>query len=292
MKNWLFNIVSLLTLSTTVFSTALYAEPMVWKATKGEQQLMLIGTIHIGQKSMYPLPSQLEQFMKQSYGLILEADVKANPPKIDFSESTLTTDVLNAEQRKKLEEIATELKLDKTVLLHLPPWLASLSIENQKFQSLGYDSNLGVDMILSDQAEALKLPLLTFETLQQQLDMLQNSPEDGKSLLLDSLGNWHEDKKFYQCMIQNWQDGDKNGLLKLLSLAEWDKETMQSLLYNRNQTWSDKIQDPSFLSPNGRYVIAVGTLHLIGENSLIEHLEKQGYRVKLVTKSTTSNCLN
>lgn len=290
MKNWVQLIVSLLAIPTTLLSATVHAEPMVWKAIKDNQQLMLIGTIHLGQKSMYPLPSQLEQFIKQSDGLILEADVNAPPPKIDFSHATLTVNILTSEQRKKLEDIATELTLDTTALLHFPPWLTAISIENQAFQTLGYDSNLGVDSVLADQAQAHKLPLLTFETITQQLNMLQNLPEEGKSLLLDTLESWHEGKGFYQCMIQRWQDGDKNGLLKLLSQGEWDEKTSQSLLYSRNQIWSDKIQDPTFLSPKGQYVIAVGTLHLIGENSLIEHLEKDGYHIELITQSQSSHC--
>lgn len=290
MKNWLQIIVSLLAIPTTLFSAALHAEPMVWKATKGNQQLMLIGTIHLGQTSMYPLPSPLEQFMTQSDGLILEADVNETPPKINFSRATLTVDILTLEQRKKLEHIAKKLKLDATALLHFPPWLTAISIENQAFQTLGYDASLGVDSVLADQAQALKLPLLTFETIAQQLNMLQNLPEDGKSLLIDSLESWHEEKGLYQCIIQRWQDGDKNGLLTLLSLEEWDEKTSQSLLYSRNQIWNDKIQDPTFLSPEGHYVIAVGTLHLIGKNSLIEHLEKDGYHIELITQGQSSNC--
>lgn len=270
----------------SLFAATAHAEPLVWKAVKGEQQLMLIGTIHIGEKSMYPLPSQLEQFMNSSDGLVLETNIDEKAPRIDFSQATLTVDAINQQQRKRLESIANELKLDKTVLLHLPPWLTAISIENQRFQSLGYDSSLGVDKILSDQAKALQIPLLTFETVAQQLNMLQDLPQDGKALLVDLLDDQQRDQNTeYQCLIQSWQAGDKEGLLDLLEMAGWEEEVADSLLYQRNQAWSDKIQDPSFLAPNGHYVIGVGALHLIGKHSLIEHLSQQGYQIEQITQS-------
>ncbi|WP_417883852.1 TraB/GumN family protein [Vibrio rumoiensis] len=291
MKNWRPLLLSLLSLPSLLFATTSHAEPLVWKATKGQQQLMLIGTIHLGHKSMYPLPEVLEQFLKTSDGLVLEANLEEGMPQINFDGVTLTKQVLTSEQRKQLETTAKHLKLDPIVLLNLPPWLTAVSIENQTFESLGYDASEGVDQTIQKQAQALKVPVLTFETLAQQLDVLQNLPDNGKSLLVDAIseqGQQNED--IYSCMIQSWQDGDQDNLLKLLETSEWDQQTSDDLLYSRNQDWIKKITDPSFLSPTGHYVIAVGALHLIAEQNLIQALTDHGYHVTQVTTSNDSYC--
>lgn len=291
MKNWRPLLFSLLSLPSLLFATTSHAEPLVWKATKGQQQLMLIGTIHLGHKSMYPLPEVLEQFLKTSNGLVLEANLEDAMPQINFDGVTLTKQVLTSEQRKQLDKTAKQLKLDPIVLLNLPPWLTAVSIENQTFESLGYDASEGVDQTIQKQAQALKVPLLTFETLAQQLDVLQNLPDNGKSLLLDAISDEEQQSgEVYSCMIQSWQDGDQDNLLELLETSEWDQQTSDDLLYSRNQDWIKKITDPSFLSPTGQYVIAVGALHLIAEQNLIQALAEHGYHVTQVTTSSDSYC--
>ena len=291
MNNWRPLLLSLLSLPSLLFATTSHAEPLVWKATKGQQQLMLIGTIHLGHKSMYPLPEVLEQFLKTSDGLVLEANLEETMPQINFDGVTLTKQVLTSEQRKQLEKTAKQLKLDPITLLNLPPWLTAVSIENQTFESLGYDASEGVDQTIQKQAQALKIPLLTFETLAQQLDVLQNLPDNGKNLLLDAISDEEQQSgEVYSCMIQSWQDGDQGNLLKLLETSEWDQQTSDDLLYSRNRDWINKITDPSFLSPTGHYVIAVGALHLIAKQNLIQALTEHGYHVSQISISARSDC--
>ncbi|MGV3002739.1 TraB/GumN family protein [Vibrio sp. E150_018] len=291
MKNWRPLLLSLLSLPSLLFATTSHAEPLVWKATKGQQQLMLIGTIHLGHKSMYPLPKILEQFLKTSDGLVLEANLEEGMPQINFDGVTLTKQVLTSEQRKQLEKTAKHLKLNPMTLLNLPPWLTAVSIESQTFESLGYNVTEGVDQTIQKQAQALKVPLLTFESLAQQLDVLQNLPDNGKSLLLDAISDEQQQTEdIYSCMIQSWQDGDQDNLRKLLETSEWDQKTSDDLLYSRNRDWINKIIDPSFLSPTGQYVIAVGALHLIAEQNLIQALTEHGYQVTLISTSTDSYC--
>ncbi len=289
MKNWRPFLLSLLSLPSLWLSHTAHAEPMVWKATKGQQQLMLIGTIHLGDKSMYPLPMPLENFLKISDGLVLETDVE-DAPDLDFTGVLLTRDVLNNQQQLQLEAVAQELKLNPQVLLDIPPWLTAVTIENQTFQKLGFDADSGVDQTLLKQAQSLNVPLLTFETMAEQLNVLQTLPDNGKDLLLESISDEQNNTDIYTCLIQSWKDGDKETLLDILETADWDDATSSQLLTSRNKKWIEKIIDPQFLSPTGKYVIAVGALHLIGQHNLRELLGQQGYEIELLTTSKTAQC--
>ncbi|MFV0573989.1 MAG: TraB/GumN family protein [Vibrio sp.] len=299
MKNWRSFFLSLLSIPSLLSVTSLlpltsHAEPLVWKATKGEQQLMLVGTIHLGDQSMYPLPQSLKQFLAHSDGLVLETDVNSPAPQLDFSNVLLTKDALDIDQMQQLVAIAQKLKLNPQTLGSLPPWLTAVTIENQTFQILGFNAEEGVDQTLYHQAEKLNVPLLTFETMKEQLDMLQNLPNNGKDLLLDALKEEADGQskieQTYHCMVKSWKDGDQANLLKLLATNDWDEETSNKMLYIRNSNWAEKIVDPDFLSPTGHYVIAVGALHLMGQKNLRLKLAERGYQITQLTKSQKTQC--
>lgn len=40
------------------------AEPLYWQAKKGELTLTILGSVHVGDESMYPLPSAITDTLK------------------------------------------------------------------------------------------------------------------------------------------------------------------------------------------------------------------------------------
>ena len=68
-------ILSFIVLFCTACSTAM-AEPLFWQAKKGQLEFIIFGSVHAGDKSMYPLPEPINDALKRSDGLILEADLK------------------------------------------------------------------------------------------------------------------------------------------------------------------------------------------------------------------------
>lgn len=266
------------------------AEPLIWQATKDKQTLMLIGTVHIGQASMYPLPHQLNQFLARSDGLIVETDINQPMPHLDFSHATPTKAYLASQQQNQLDIISKQLNLDFDALAKLPPWIVAISLENESYKALKLQPKLGVDSMLMQQANEQGIPLLSFETLTEQFDLLQNLPNDGKDLLIDTLDNWEQGQDFYTCMLESWQAGDSNKLNEMLNATEWDDRTTHALLIDRNQRWVKQLINPEFISKQGRYVIAVGTMHFLGSNSVIDLLKQQGYQVKKITQSVSTDC--
>lgn len=290
MKNWRPLLLSFLSLPSLWFSYSAQADPLIWKAIKGEQQLLLIGTIHLGDHSMYPLPAVVTQFLKTSDGLVLETDTE-EPPEINLTDALLTREVLDEAQQHQLQALAKKLALNPHTLLNLPPWLSAVTIENTAFQKLGYDAHNGVDQTILRQAQQLNVPLLTLETMAEQLQILQSLPQNGKDLLIASLEAESSDEThLYQCLVQSWKQGDRERLLHLLTTSEWDDEVSQQLLYQRNQRWISRITDPSFLLPQGKYLVAVGTLHFIGQQNLHQLLTEHGYHVEQITKSKPVDC--
>ena len=57
-----------------------------------------------------------------------------------------------------------------------------------------------------------------------------------------------------------------------------EPEVFNSLLRDRNRAWANKIA--RFMEDSGTGFVAVGTAHLLGEQSLLSELREQGYAVQ------------
>ena len=53
------------------------SDPLFWKAVKGDETIALLGTVHAGRKTFYPLPNAIEDSLRSSKALLLEIDLSA-----------------------------------------------------------------------------------------------------------------------------------------------------------------------------------------------------------------------
>ena len=76
-----------------------------------------------------------------------------------------------------------------------------------------------------------------------------------------------------------WRSGNNEELAKIVfSSFEYSPEVMETLVYQRNREWAEKILE--FANDEKNYFIVVGTGHLIGKDSLVDLLEKEGISFK------------
>ncbi|WP_440887497.1 TraB/GumN family protein [Vibrio sp. WZ-1] len=279
--------------SLIVFFTSysVQAEPQHWLAKKGNTEYMILGSVHVGDKTMYPLPKTVTDFLKNSDGLIIEADVRHTEgvtyPKSIF----LAKDVLNSAQRKHLAEIAADLGLQESQLLNSPPWSAALTIQLLLMNKLGYASDQGVDMHLINIADKKHVPVLPLETVQFQVDLIAGQKDGGKELLLSSIEEYDGGEKLVQCLIDSWKSGDGSTLEEASMTDQSSDEFNQAFLYDRNRDWAEKLDSGSVLPQKaGQYAVVVGSLHLVGHDNLIELLKKRGFRVESLGDTQKVNC--
>lgn len=160
----MFRLMTLMSSLIVIFTSfSSYAEPQHWRAKKGDTEYMIIGSVHVGDKSMYPLPKNITKFLEQSSGLIIEADVRSSEGVVYPVSSILSKDVLDKTQRQLLVNIAKDLGMAEAQLLNAPPWTAALTIQLALVNKLGYVSDEGVDMHLIGLAEKKHLPVLSLD---------------------------------------------------------------------------------------------------------------------------------
>ncbi|TXZ19042.1 TraB/GumN family protein [Vibrio cholerae] len=274
-----------------LFIQPLHAEPLYWSATKGSTQLILLGSLHVGSDQLYPLPDQLAQKLKQSAGLVVETDIR-HQSNITLPATTVSSEqVLSDEQLFVLDGIAQQLRLDAQRIRQQPPWSASLILQMRQFLELGYQAERGIDLYFMQQTEQHQLPILSLETLQFQVDLLAHLPNSGQELLVSLIDEWENNTQITECMIESWKKGDEKNLLQMLTLTGMSAELEAQMLTERNQDWAEKLTHPQFLPQQGKpYLVVVGTLHLIGKQSLLSMLEQKGFSIQQLNQSQTASC--
>ena len=281
-----------LTLLALTFTTKhALAEPLYWQAKKDDLTLTILGSVHVGDESMYPLPTQITDTLKESDGLIIETDIRKSEGVVYPPTTVTTADVLNVEQKQLLTSISKSLRMPTQQLLSSPPWATSLSIQMQQLKNLGYGSASGVDVTLANQASMADVPVISLEPLQFQIDLIARQKDSGKEWLLTSLEEFDQTDRVVHCLIESWKAGDESKLEDFAELSEMPTELEKAFLTDRNVDWANKLSANDWkLDTKGHYLLVVGTLHLIGEGNLLELLEKKGFTVNQQSQSQKAQC--
>ena len=80
-------------------------------------------------------------------------------------------------------------------------------------------------------------------------------------------------------LIVAWRAGDTDSMERELVDGMQDQpELYEQLLVQRNENWSRQIAE--FANDSKDYLIIVGAMHLVGEDSVLQMLDDMGYSSK------------
>ncbi|QGY28310.1 TraB/GumN family protein [Pantoea cypripedii] len=230
----------------------------------GDRRLHLVGSIHMGSRDMQPLPARLLRLLAKADALIVEADItQGGSPFADGDELPPLADRLASATFSRLSTLCDELTLSITMFDHLPMWQIALMLQAQQAQRLGLRPQYGIDYQLLQAAKNVNKPVIELEGPDTQIALLKSLPDDGLPLLLDTLEHWHTNARLLQTMISWWLDAPPKQQPVALPTT-FSNELNDTLMRNRNQHWRELM----LALPPGRYVVAVGALHLYGDDNL------------------------
>lgn len=164
------------------------------------------------------------------------------------------------------------------ILERYRPWAASVLVQ---LPSASAD-NIPLDDRLQMEAQKLSVPVIGLETPAQQLEVFVNMTEKEQvSLLLDTLHHISDLRDQNDTLKRLYLSNNLAGIEKLGSNAFNEIRDSKlrgymrhSLLNKRNKRMLEAVE-PYLKSGNS--FIAVGALHLPGEDGLLYQLEKKGY---------------
>ncbi|MBY5923085.1 TraB/GumN family protein [Ferrimonas balearica] len=231
----------------------------------------LLGTIHVGSKDFYPLPSQVEDAFSHSQILALEAD--PNDPQVPtlLARYGRAEAPLPAPLAKQVSALCQTLAIPCD--LNTSPWLLSAQLAMFQMMQAGYSPDLGVDsMLLSRKGQK---PLWQLESMGRQMAIFTELSQDAQLAMLEAT---LEDADPAE-LIDAWRGGDAQVLDALMreGLSDSD-ELWQRLMVDRNHDMAGTIGD--WLLRQDGIFIAVGAGHLVGPDGIPALLKQAGLQVK------------
>jgi len=197
-----------------------------------------------------------------------------------YTDGTTLEDHIPADKYKILVKAAQTHKLSMSLLNMMEPWMSSVSYTAMLYSQLGLDSKYGVDKHFKNRAIEAKKTVISLETPEQQMQMLDGlSIELQTDMLIDFVENFNEQEALIIKLHKSWIDGNENGIIES-SITELKKfeELYDVMLKNRNDAWMNDIKP--MLKAQDDYMIAVGAAHMYGEDGLLKQISDLGYEIE------------
>lgn len=271
-----------------LLSVSAWGNPAAWHVSGEDSELWLLGSIHYLRERDYPLPPRIEELYQLADTLVMELDLDdldLLAAQASFMEAgilpasgTLRA-VLDPEVYDLTEARAADLGLPILLLERLEPWLVALTLMDLGMSRLGYQASQGLEQYLVRRSLTDGKEILGLETLDDQIGIFDSlSWADQEALLLQTLTDLQAAEAEMTTLLDAWRDGNLDELAAELT-ADFDElpELQTALVSSRNRRWAAKLEE--LLEGSGRYLVVVGALHLVGEDSVIELLSARGFDV-------------
>lgn len=126
-------------------------------------------------------------------------------------------------------------------------------------------------------AQADKKEILGLESIQEQMALVNNVPDDSAATeLLQLADSFSSSKRQYAKMLANYKKQDLPALYDQVKKSEDGGMDMNAFLDDRNKKWIPRIEAKV---RNNSVFFAVGAAHLYGPNGVINLLRKAGFTV-------------
>jgi uncharacterized protein YbaP (TraB family) len=257
----------------------------LWELHGKHNTVFLLGSIHVLRPGDYPLSPAVMQAYASSKALLMEinlADTDMEQLQAEMLTSAMLPEgkslqeVLGPKRYARAESLARDVGVELATFDGFAPWFAAEAISQLQLVKLGFEPTSGVEMYFLERARRDGKSIAGLETAHDQIALFEGlSMETQAEYLMSSLEQAHELPKEVDDMVHAWQRGDTVWFDdQLQSELGKDPVLYQSVLAARNRKWIPKIE--ALLNDDKNYLVIVGTGHLVGRNSVIELLKKDG----------------
>ena len=264
--------------------------PALWVIRDEDSTLYLFGTVHVLRPGTLWRWAVVEDAFDSADRLVLEIsnpdDQAAMMPLIQqhgMSPDRPLSQLLNAEERSKLDAAAQTMGASGAALDPMRPWLAALTLSVAPLIKAGYDPQSGVELVLKGRAAAAGKEIGGLETIDEQIRILAGFPEAAQlDFLRSTLEDFENATTELDGMVEAWANGDVRAIdrLGVQPMRRENRAVYDALLVRRNVNWADQIE--TMLEGSGTVFIAVGAAHLAGGDSVQSLLNRRGVEVERI----------
>lgn len=263
--------------------------PAIWYVKDYDSTLYLFGTVHLLSADFDWIGADLESVFRDAGTVFFEIDTGTSA-QIDASVLTQSqgfrsdglrlSGELDSYQLKLLDAAANNGGLPVAALDNMKPWLASEFLTVAAAAKSGLTPELSADEALKSRAAAQGKNILYLDTMESQIMRAANLPDFVQMKLLnDTLEGFNTLGSDLTKVAQAWSVGQTNYLTReiITETKNRSPDIYQTYFDDVNRQWVKPLT--RFLEDSGTGFAAVGIGHLLGEDSLQNLLEDQGYEV-------------
>lgn len=261
---------------------------ILWSLQGKTNKVYLLGSFHLLKESE-TLPAAIDAAYADAEALVMEIDMDDLDP-VQMQESVKELALLPEGQslQQQLDPktsaqftaMARALGVDPALVDRFRPWFAAITLVQLQLMKLGFDPASGVEQRLTRRASGDGKPIQGLETVREQLEIMARLPDkQQREFLLYSVDDAGHMASEVDALLAAWRRGDASTMAKLLQEG-FDEypDLYRPLTVERNRKWIPQIE--KLLDERDDYLVVVGALHLVGTDSVIDLLERKGYKVK------------
>lgn len=275
----------------------LNAKSILWKVDKsGVAPSYLLGTAHLTDPRITKLPAETQKLLDQASAVAVEVTdltpasmavtmLKLKDLVFVTPATRFDTELTDAEKSLYIHALA-EAGLPEAAAFAMQPWLTATMLALAPCETARAKAGLQpLDMQIEQSAKFRHVPVVGLETAEEQFRAMAGLSHEAQIANLKLTLKFYPDvANFGETLVQLYQarriaevfplmeemTGDK-AMLKLV-LADFQKR----LITDRNVRMRDRMQP---LLDKGGAFVAVGALHLIDRDGLVELLKTAGYKL-------------
>lgn len=273
-----------------------------WKIEKdGVAASWLLGTMHLADPRIAKLDGAKRRAFDASEVVIVENVAATDPAQamaamLENRHLTMYTDGTTLDQHldpeilPALREAAEKRGMPFGVVKAMRPWLVAASLALPACEAAMRQQNATfLDALIAQEARSVGKRLIGLETMTEQFEAMASAPETFHLKMLEdtiAIGALAED--VMETMKRIYIAGEIGMILPLTKSVSPDvyespeyEELSDSLIVSRNHKMAERSM-PHL--ENGNIFIAVGALHLPGEEGLVQLFEEAGYTLTPVSQ--------
>lgn len=266
------------------------AKGFIWEATKNGKSAYLVGTMHPAKSGIDYENKVLKKIIGETDGLAVELDTTDEKLNNEFTElidnkhknsKGELKDLLSKSEQNKLDTILSEFDIPYGDIKNFTPNDFSSLLESLGIMHVDAFGQTTDDYLISKYTDSNR-DVVSLETPEIQANYINTafntSDKDFKQLIntFDKETYLDEFTKDYNNILDSYISGDET---YFVNTSNNDPATDPNL--DRNINMSNNID--KLVNSNKKYVVAVGSYHFFGDNSIIKQLEKKGYEIKRLT---------
>ncbi len=267
-----------------------FSQSIFWEIrnSEGKNVGYIFGTMHSNKPEVRELVKKAVKYLEKSEVLFVElAPEETSQAKalkllkhMIVSDTSLTLPKVLGEKKYSKMKKKIQKKYDFNIELfknYQPILINSMLLQKEFSQG---ESSVA-DMFITEKAQEKNIPVKGLETAEEQLKALVSLPYEKQAELLYESVRKRNRKSSVKKLVKYYLEGDINKMFEFSSDWEVPEEYKKVLIEDRNFNMTKQILRE--LEQGKKVFVAVGALHLPGENGIIRLLEKQNYKITPVS---------